>query len=186
MGLGWQRRASGQRVPGPGERDVGGSRRNPQLHRVLGAEGQLAESSQCESLTHVQLCATPRALAHQAPLSMGSSRKEHWSGFPFPSPGDLPTSGIEPGSPALQADSLPSEPPGKPLGVLKGPVGRPRSPTTSAGSPSRPARPRLGPGVRGAPGAGGGIQLRNWPPLSEGRAGSAQQTARPAASAIND
>ena len=46
---------------------------------------------------------------------MGFSRQEHWSGLPFPSPGDLPHPGIEPGSPALQADSLPSEPPGKPM-----------------------------------------------------------------------
>ena len=45
---------------------------------------------------------------------MGSSRQDHWSGLPFSSPGDLPDSGIEPGSPELQADSLPSEPPGKP------------------------------------------------------------------------
>ena len=45
---------------------------------------------------------------------MGSSRQECWSGLPFPSPGDLPDPGIEPWSPALQADALPSEPPGKP------------------------------------------------------------------------
>ena len=44
----------------------------------------------------------------------GFSRQEHWSGFPFPSPGDLLNPGIKPGSPASQADSLPSEPPGKP------------------------------------------------------------------------
>ena len=44
---------------------------------------------------------------------MGFSRPEYWSGLPFPSPGDLPKPGIEPGSPALQADSLPAEPPGK-------------------------------------------------------------------------
>ena len=47
-------------------------------------------------------------------LSMGFSRQEYWSGLPFPSPGDLPNSGIEAGSPALQADTLTSEPPGKP------------------------------------------------------------------------
>ena len=47
---------------------------------------------------------------------MGFSRPEYWSGLPFPSPGDLPDPGIEPESPALQADSLPSEPPGKPFG----------------------------------------------------------------------
>jgi len=47
---------------------------------------------------------------------MGFSMQGYWSGLPFPSPGDLPDSGIKPGSPTLQADSLPSEPPGKPLG----------------------------------------------------------------------
>ena len=51
---------------------------------------------------------------HQTFLSMGFSRQEYWSGLPFPSPGDLPDPGIKPGSPALQADYLPSEPPGKP------------------------------------------------------------------------
>ena len=54
--------------------------------------------------------ATPRTVARQAPLSMGFSRQEYWSGVPFPSPGDLLHSGIEPSSPALQGDSLPSEP----------------------------------------------------------------------------
>ena len=58
--------------------------------------------------------ATPWTVAHQAPLSMGFSRQEYWSGLPFPSPGDLPKPGIGPGSPALQADALLSEPPGKP------------------------------------------------------------------------
>ena len=52
-------------------------------------------------------------VAHQAPLSMGFSRQEHWSGLSFPSPGDLPDPGIEPGSPVLQVDSFESEPPGK-------------------------------------------------------------------------
>ena len=46
---------------------------------------------------------------------MGFPREEYWSGLPFPSPGDIPDQGIEPGSPALQADSLPSELSGKPL-----------------------------------------------------------------------
>ena len=50
---------------------------------------------------------------HQAPLPMESSRQEYLSGLPFSFPGDLPDSGIEPGSPTLQADSLLSEPPGK-------------------------------------------------------------------------
>ena len=58
--------------------------------------------------------ATPWTAARQAPLSMGFSRQEYWSGLPFPSPGDLPDPGIEPGSPALQADSLPTELRGKP------------------------------------------------------------------------
>ena len=56
----------------------------------------------------------PWTIAHQAPLSMEFPRQEYWSGLPFPSPGDLPNPGIKPVSPELQADSLPSEPPGKP------------------------------------------------------------------------
>ena len=53
-------------------------------------------------------------VADQAPLSMGFSRQEYWSGLPFSPPGDLPDPGIEPWSPALWADALPSKPPGKP------------------------------------------------------------------------
>ena len=56
---------------------------------------------------------TPWTIAHQASRSMGFSKQEYWSGLPFPSPGDLPNPGIEPGSPASQSDSLPTEPPGK-------------------------------------------------------------------------
>ena len=52
---------------------------------------------------------TPWTVARQAPLSMRFSSQEHWSGLPFPSPGDLPDPGIEPGSPALQAESSPTE-----------------------------------------------------------------------------
>ena len=52
---------------------------------------------------------------YQASLFMGFSRQEYWSRLPLPSPGDLPNPGIEPGSPALHADALPSEPPGKGL-----------------------------------------------------------------------
>ena len=66
-----------------------------------------------KSLSRVQLFATPWTVAHQAPPSTGFSRQEYWSGLPFPSPGDLPDSGIEPRSPALQAEALTSEPPGK-------------------------------------------------------------------------
>ena len=65
------------------------------------------------SLHHVQLFVTPWTVIRQAPLSMEFSRQEYWSGLPFPSPGDLPDPGIEPRSPALQADSLPNEPPWK-------------------------------------------------------------------------
>ena len=66
-----------------------------------------------KSLSHVRLFATPWTMAYQVPPSMGLSRQEYWSGLPFPSPGDLPNGGIELGSPTLQADTLPSEPPGK-------------------------------------------------------------------------
>ena len=66
-----------------------------------------------KSLSRVQLFTTPWTIAYQGPLSMGFSSQECWSGLPFPSPGDLPNSGIEPGSPTLQADALPSEPPGE-------------------------------------------------------------------------
>ena len=58
-------------------------------------------------------------IAYQAPQSMGFSRQEYWSGLPFPSPGDLPNPGIEPRSPALQADALLSEPPRKSWGIWK-------------------------------------------------------------------
>ena len=69
----------------------------------------------CYSLS--QSCSNfcnPKTVVHQAPLSMGFSRQEYWSGLPFPSPGGLPNPGIEPRSPAFQADFLLSEPPGKP------------------------------------------------------------------------
>ena len=62
----------------------------------------------------VRLFATLWTIVLQAPLSIGFSRQEYWSGLPFPSPGDLSNPGINPGSPALQVDSLLSEPPGKP------------------------------------------------------------------------
>ena len=68
-------------------------------------------------LSHVQLFAIPLTVARQASLSMRFSRQEYWSGLPFPSPGDLPNPGIELRSPALQADSLPTE--------LQGSTGKP-------------------------------------------------------------
>ena len=58
--------------------------------------------------------ATPWAVARQTPLSMGFSRQEYWSGLPCPLSGDLPNPGVEPLSPLLQVDSLPTKPPGKP------------------------------------------------------------------------
>ena len=71
---------------------------------VLKSENEDAQS--CPTL-----CNPMDYIACQAPLSMGFSRQEYWSGLPFPSPGDLPDSGTEPRSPALQANSLSSEPP---------------------------------------------------------------------------
>ena len=64
--------------------------------------------------SHVGLFSTLWNVAIQAPLFMGFSRQDYRSGLPSPSPGDLPNSRTEPTSPALQADSLPNEPPGKP------------------------------------------------------------------------
>ena len=65
--------------------------------------------SESKVLSRVRLFATPWTVAYQAPPSTEFSRQEYWSGLPFPSPGDLPKPGIEPGSPALQTDALPSE-----------------------------------------------------------------------------
>ena len=67
-----------------------------------------------KSLSRVRLFVTPWTVAYQDPPSMGFSRQKCWSGLPFASPEDLPDPGIEPRSPTLQADALPSEPPGKP------------------------------------------------------------------------
>ena len=66
-------------------------------------------------LSHIQVFATTWTVARQAPLSMGLSKQKYWSGLSFPSPGDLLDPGIELRSPALQAESLLSEPPGKPI-----------------------------------------------------------------------
>ena len=83
------------------------------------------ERKEVKSLSHVRLFVTPRTIACQAPPSMEISRQDYWSALPFPSPGDLPDPGIKSRSPALQADSLLSEPPGKPpsgkfLDLLRG------------------------------------------------------------------
>ena len=71
------------------------------------------ETGEVKLLSRVRLFATLWTVACQAPLSMGFSRQEYWSGLPCPSPGYFPDPGIEPGSPALEADTLTSEPPGK-------------------------------------------------------------------------
>ena len=87
------------------------SKINSHTHKIkpIGSIGKIGSLS-----VMFDLC-NPWTVAHQAPLSTEFSRQEYWSGLPFPSPGDLPDPGIKPGSPALQADSLPSEPPRKPL-----------------------------------------------------------------------
>ena len=71
-----------------------------------------------KSLSHVRLFATLWTVVYGAPPSMGFSRQEYWSVLPFPFPGDLPHPGIEPWSPSVEADALPSEPPGKSRGLL--------------------------------------------------------------------
>ena len=71
--------------------------------------------SEVKSFSHVQVFATQWTIAYKAPLSTEFSSQEYWSGLPFLSPGDLPNPGIEPRSLTLQADTLPSEPPGKPF-----------------------------------------------------------------------
>ena len=71
-------------------------------------------------LQSCRLLVTHWPVAHRAPLSMGFSRQEYWSELPCPPPGDLPKPGIESRSPTLQADSLLSEPPGKPEVILIG------------------------------------------------------------------
>ena len=77
------------------------------LHLILLTTNEI--KVKVKSLSWVRLFVTLWTVAHQAPPSMGFSRQEYWSGVPFPSPGDLPNSGIEPGPPALQADTLTSE-----------------------------------------------------------------------------
>ena len=84
----------------------------PPPFRIQGSN-QVSCISKSREVLVMSLSVTPWT-AHQVPLSMEFPRQEYWSGLPFPSPGDLPNPGIEPRSPALQTDALPSEPPGKP------------------------------------------------------------------------
>ena len=87
-------------------------RTSPEMYQVI----KSLEMAYFQPISSVaQSCQTlcdPMTAACQAALSMEFSRQEYWSGLPFPSPGDLPDPGIEPWSLALQADALPSEPPG--------------------------------------------------------------------------
>ena len=71
----------------------------------------------CSVVSRVRVFATQWTEAHQAPLSVGFSRREYWSGLPFPSQGDLPSPEIKSKSPALAGRFFPTEPPGKPLYV---------------------------------------------------------------------
>ena len=80
------------------------------IQRFHLSEKQSNKKVKVKLLSRVRLLATPWTVAHQAPPSMRFSSQEYWSGLPLPSPGDLHNPGIEPGSPALQADALPSGP----------------------------------------------------------------------------
>ena len=83
------------------------------LSETAPSEKTKSSAKKVPCFTALLCLSIPRTVACQVPLSMGFSRQEHWSEYPFSSPGDLPNPGIEPGSPASQADSLPSEPSGK-------------------------------------------------------------------------
>ena len=92
---------------------LGSLLRSIQLDIDGGHPNQALVKVKLKSLSRVRLFATPWTVAYQASLSMEFSRQEYCSGLPFPSPGDLPDPETEPKSPALLADTLPSEPPGK-------------------------------------------------------------------------
>ena len=81
------------------------------------SQGPFGFSSESEAAQSCPTLCNPVGCSLPAPPSIGFSRQEYWSGLPFPSPGDLPDPGIKPRSPALQADNLTSEPPGKPKTV---------------------------------------------------------------------
>ena len=78
---------------------------------------QIYKQNKCVVAQSCPTLCDPMDCSLRGPLSMGFSRQEYWSGLPFPSPGDLPDPGIEPGSPALQAEALPSKPPEKPQNI---------------------------------------------------------------------
>ena len=97
-----------------------GELRSFKLHRVAQKKGGGGVLPQCVLIAQsclILVISCALTIAYPAPLSMGFSRQEYWSGQPFPSPGYLPNPGIDPRSPALQADSLLSEPPGKSIAL---------------------------------------------------------------------
>ena len=117
-----------------------------QISRITQLEN-LKKWSEMKSLGHVWLFVTLWTVAHQAPLSMGFSRQEYWSGLPSPSPGYLPDPGMDHESPTLQAGALPCEPPGKSEN-LRGHLNHARQAT---GSPDPKAtRARAGTRSKGA------------------------------------
>ena len=83
------------------------------LDEITTSGRNMCRQKKVKSLSRVRLFVIPWTVAYQAPPSMGFSWQEYCNGLPFPSPGDLPNPGIEPGSPAFQVDTLTSEPPGK-------------------------------------------------------------------------
>ena len=119
MGFSRQEYWSGLPFPSPGDLpNPGIELRSPTLQvNSLPSEPpgkyNFRKKKSVKSLSRVQLFVTLWTSVFQPPLSMEFPRQEYWSGLLFPSPGDLPNPGIEPGSPALQTDALPSEPPGK-------------------------------------------------------------------------
>ena len=100
-------------------------RRDTEIGRGLASQVLGTRSLGAQSLSHVQLFATPRTVAWQAPLSMGFPRQEYWGGLPFSSPGDLPDPGVEPAylaSLALAGGLFTTEAPGRPSGHLRAPL----------------------------------------------------------------
>ena len=93
------------------EEHMDGKHSNPCIYNCIFMKVKV----KMKSLSRVRLFTTLWTVAHQASPSMEFSRQEYWGGLPVLSPGDLPNPGIEPRSPALQADTLTSEPPGKPI-----------------------------------------------------------------------
>ena len=147
MGFSRQAYWSGLPFPSPGDLpNPGIELRSPTLQvESLPSEPpgkyNFRKKKSVKSLSRVRLFVTPWTAARQAPLSMGFSRQEYWSGLPFHSPGDLPDPETEPKSPALQADSLQSEPPGKPSSRERGHQIRGAGAFWPQGSPGTPSLP---------------------------------------------